>query len=182
MNRFDHLVERDKNSFDFVRFSAAILVIFSHTFYLDPISQSTAGEVVMGRTAVIIFFITSGFLVTMSIDRSQSWAAFVKARFLRIYPALIVVVVLTVFVLGPLMTTLSLGSYFSSPDTYGYFRVLLLRQVTYPLPGVFGSSPRFGNEVNSSLWTLLYEVLAYALVLGLWAIGLLKRRVVLLLF
>ncbi|MEO8396984.1 MAG: acyltransferase [Chloroflexota bacterium] len=179
VNRGGYLLERDRNSFDFVRFAAALTIIFGHSFPQDPLVTLSNGQYNLGRCAVAIFFMTSGFLITMSIERSQNWVVYVKARFLRIYPALIVVVLLSIFVLGPLMTTLTLGAYFSSPTTYGYARVLLLYKTEYPLPGVFGSNARFPRLINGSLWTLFYEAVLYAFVLGLWAVRLLRKRLVL---
>jgi len=47
-----------------------------------------------------VFFITSGFLVTASLLARQSTVEFVWARVLRVFPALFVMLVLTVFGLG----------------------------------------------------------------------------------
>jgi peptidoglycan/LPS O-acetylase OafA/YrhL len=53
-----------------------------------------------------VFFFTSGFLVTSSLMRRPHVIEFLFARVLRIFPALLVVQILTVFGLGLLLTTL----------------------------------------------------------------------------
>ena len=85
-------------------------------------------------------------------------------------------VVLSVVVLGPIMTTLPLHDYFASRRTALY----LVRGVTLfggsinALPGVFHGNPR--HAVNGSLWTLSYEVWAYVALLVFAVCGGLRRR------
>ncbi len=71
-------------------------------------------------------------------------------------------IVLTVFVLGPLFTTLSIRDYFSNQHTFGYMRNIAL-YIVYYLPGVF-SENRVPNAVNGSLWSLPVESVMYILV------------------
>ncbi|MEP7294246.1 MAG: acyltransferase, partial [Chloroflexota bacterium] len=132
-----------------------------------------------GGLGVATFFVISGFLVTASMDRSRNWFAYVRARLLRVYPALIVMVLLTVFVLGPLVTTSARNDYFSQPQTYEYFRVLLLyNNGSYSLPGVFETNI-YPNTINGSLWTLYWEMLCYGLILVLWLAHLFRKQVIL---
>ena len=71
--------------------------------------------------AVEVFFVTSGFLVAGSLINRRNVIAFLWARALRIYPALLVMLALTVFVLAPSLTSLSLADYFTAQQTYEYF-------------------------------------------------------------
>jgi peptidoglycan/LPS O-acetylase OafA/YrhL len=188
MKRLNYLLQRDYNSLDFIRFLAAIGVIFAHSFvyalgpahqFDDPLYKLTNGIYTSGQLAVVIFFVTSGFLVTASLDRSRSALTYVKARVLRIYPGLIGVVLVSIFIVGPLFTTLSLSDYFSHPDTLGYLRVLTLYNPTlYTLPGVFETNA-LPSMINGSLWTLFFEALCYGLVLLLWCLHLWRKWVVL---
>ncbi len=73
---------------------------------------------------------------------------------------------LSVGVLGPALTSLPLGEYFSSEYTRGYFSNLAL-YITYHLPGVFATN-RVPYAVNGSLWTLPVE---FAMYLGLTLLG-----------
>jgi peptidoglycan/LPS O-acetylase OafA/YrhL len=126
--------------------------------------------------AVFTFFAISGFLVAGSYDRSHTIAAWVLARAVRIFPGLAVVLLLTAFVLGPLVTTLPLSAYFTHPLTLSYVPntlSLVLRQTE--LPGVFQTGPHT-EDVNGSLWTLPYEVMCYVAVLGVGLAGAFRSR------
>jgi len=88
-----------RNNFDFIRLVAAIMVIFSHSWPLtegsnryEPLAVFTHNQIDFGSLAVYMFFIISGFLIAMSYDRTRNLGRFVKARVLRIVPALLVVI------------------------------------------------------------------------------------------
>lgn len=167
--------------FNLLRLTAAMAVLFSHSFDLapsagwpEPFRHFSGGQTSIGGTAVYIFFIISGFLVTASYQKSQDVLDFVLKRALRILPALVIVVFLTAFVLGPAMTTLPLTDYFSDAR----FRSYLLNALTIggdSLAGVYEDLPAKGS-VNDSLWTLRYELVCYALVIFAGASGLLYRH------
>jgi peptidoglycan/LPS O-acetylase OafA/YrhL len=69
--------------------------------------------------------------------------------------------VLSVFVLGPLLTSLPLSEYFSNLHTRAYFSNIAL-YISYYLPGVFEQN-RVVNAVNGSLWSLPAEFSMYLL-------------------
>jgi peptidoglycan/LPS O-acetylase OafA/YrhL len=77
--------------------------------------------------------------------------------------------VLTVVVLGALLTSLPLLDYFSHPTTRGYFSNIAL-YITFHLPGVFETN-RYANAVNGSLWSLPAE---FSMYLALAVLGLLR--------
>lgn len=93
-----------------------------------------------GEIAVAIFFVISGYLVTGSFLRSRSIGDYIKKRSLRLLPALFIVVVLSAFVLGPILSTLSLRDYVLHPQTWYYLRNCVL-YTGYHLPGVFAENP-----------------------------------------
>ena len=64
--------------------------------------------------AVNIFFVISGFLIAMSFDRTRNWKRFAKARFLRIAPALVVVILFLTCVLAPIDTSLRASAYWTN--------------------------------------------------------------------
>lgn len=177
-----HLMAGRQNNFDFIRFVAASLVIYSHSFALSLGHEDTEtlmllsdGQSTFGHLALMIFFISSGFLITQSFDRSKDLVYFLRARILRIFPALIVVIFLTIFVLGPIVTELSILEYFKDSETYHYIWSLLLWPMQYDLPGVFESNT-YPNAVNGSLWTLYHEFVSYLIVCLLGVAGLLYRK------
>ena len=169
---------RRYGGFDVWRIGAALGVVLTHSFALtghfeDRPHVSVGGwTLAFGNIGVAVFFTISGFLVSMSLDRSRSTWAFLRNRIVRIYPALIVVVLLTTFVLGPLVTTLPLFDYFHNRQTVAYvaYNSTLLMGVKHYLPGVFDGGP-----VNASLWSLPYEVWAYILLLLVSVLGFLRR-------
>ena len=156
------------NNFNLIRFLAAVAVLFSHSYllasgdeYLDPVFRATGWTA--GMHAVDIFFVTSGFLIMSSLVRNPSPVHFIKARVLRIYPALIVAVLFCAFVVGPLFTKLALMDYLSNGQVYWFALANAMLEpfpIQYTLPGVFGGQP-YPNDVNGSLWTLPHEIKAY---------------------
>jgi peptidoglycan/LPS O-acetylase OafA/YrhL len=168
-----------RNSFDLIRLLAAGMVLFSHSFPLsghassEPITHYTQYGT-LGGIAVDIFFVISGYLVAGSYLRSSGPLEFLVKRALRLLPALWCAVLLTVFVLGPLLTPFSLFQYFAHAQTHAYLRNLFL-DIRYSLPLVFASNP-FPNAVNGSLWTLPLEALMYLLVMGLGMMRMLTLR------
>ncbi len=162
------------NSFGVMRLAMASAVLVSHSYLYsfghseaEPFYKYTCHS--LGEHAVQVFFILSGLLVAQSFDRSRNIADFALARTLRIFPALIVCVLLTAFVIGPIVTTLPLEQYFSSAGLPIYVaKTIALVSASIPLPGVFEDLPLAGL-VNTSLWTLKYEVLCY---IGLGLAGL----------
>lgn len=176
---FDN-VDAEKNNFDFLRFVAALLVIISHSFPIsygsqceDPLRNLTE-TLSFGLLGVYIFFIISGFLITYSYERSKNITIYFTNRFLRIYPALIFQVCLTVLILGPFISNFSFIDYFFNQQTYEYMLTNTIFIVKYHLPGVFVNNP-YQYAVNGSLWTLKYELICYVIVAFLGIIGLIKK-------
>ena len=162
------------NNFNLIRIVAALAVLVTHSFALaigsgdaEPFRESLG--MTMGSIAVDVFFITSGFLVTSSLLNRQSTIEFIWARVLRIFPALLVMLFLTVFALGVFFTSTPMPTYLSSGITFTYLAkcATLFMGVSYTLPGVFDSNP-YKSAVNGSLWTLPYEVRMYAILAIVW--------------
>jgi peptidoglycan/LPS O-acetylase OafA/YrhL len=172
-------VGRD-NNFNLIRFVAATAVLVSHAWPLSsgegaqqPLSALTGHT--LGTFAVFLFFAMSGFFIASSYARSQSASLFLRARALRLFPCLIVSVILVALVMGPLATTLSPAAYLSHPDVLKFiFRNISLAWPQYTLPGVFEANPY--PAVEGSIWTLFHEVLCYGLVLLAGVLGLMARR------
>jgi peptidoglycan/LPS O-acetylase OafA/YrhL len=149
------------NNYDFLRIVAASMVVIGHAYYLkgsdSPIPS--IAYVPIHELAVMIFFSVSGFLVTRSADTSSSFVSFYTKRVFRIFPGLVLVVLLSALVLGPLMTNLGREPYFQNQNWSLYLANISLYPV-YSLPGVFTELP-YANAVNGSLWTLPVEFFSY---------------------
>jgi len=168
---------RTANNITLLRHFAAFFVLISHSFDLtnnfenEFLRRLTGQSISFSQLGLIIFFFLSGFLVTQSLITSINLKQFIWKRFLRIYPALFVVVVLTVFLLGPLFTELPLKDYFLSSQSWSYLLGTTLVRLRFVLPGVF-----HGEGVNGSLWTLPVEFRLYLFLALLFIVGLIKRR------
>lgn len=168
------------NNFNLIRMAAATGVLVSHAWpialgpgALQPMKVSTGYT--LGTICVQIFFVISGFLIAASFMRSRHWMRFLLARALRLFPGLVVSIVLVGLVMAPLVTTLSPASYFTAPETWTF----LLRNITlafpqYTLPGVFEANPY--TTVEGSIWTLIHEVACYMGVFLAGLLGILARR------
>ncbi len=99
---------------------------------------------------------------------------FISRRVLRIFPALIVVVIASMVVLGPILTTIPWTFYFSDPKLYLYAKNILTLTYDY-LPGVIYKD---GHSIiiNGPVWILHFEVLSYAVLVLTSLLGLLRRR------
>ncbi len=160
------LMQGRNNNFNLIRIMAAIAVLITHCFTITMVSDAAEPlraslGMSLGDIAVDVFFITSGFLVTASLLNRQNCIEFAWARILRIMPALLVMLVLTVFGIGVFFTTLPVSTYLADAQTYQYLLhgATLIRGVDMTLPGVFESNPH--HSVNAPLWTLPHEVQLY---------------------
>lgn len=161
-----------KNSFDLLRLFAAALVLYSHQYALLGLAEPELfGWTTLGGVGVSIFFFLSGLLVWSSWARDPDLKRFFVRRSLRIFPALWLVVLLSVLVLGPLLSKFFVSDYFTSSETWRYLSTALL-VVRWGVPGVFSENP-YPAVINGSLWTLPVEFFCYVSValIGWLALG-----------
>ena len=174
-------LQRANNNPDISRLVAATAVIVGHAYVLAPAAgemdlvRRLVGFTYSGALAVKVFFFLSGLVCANSLLDKRGALAFVAARAFRIFPALLFTLVLTVFVLGPLVSALAPGEYLGDRQTWRYLVGNGLLRTEYHLPGVFLENP-YPKAVNGSLWTLRNEVGAYLGLLAGASLGLLYRR------
>lgn len=162
------MIAHEKNNFDFLRILFASLVIITHSYALtglpeiDILSAFTNGHSSLSYVGVRGFFSISGFLIYTSFERTSSPLGFLWKRFIRIWPGLFILLILSALIVGPFISSLPVKSYFNINSTYGYItqNLLLFNGISYSLPGVFTNN-LYPIAVNGSLWTLPYEVLFY---------------------
>lgn len=176
----DAVVSSEANSFNAVRFNAAAAVVISHSYAMtetEHVSEPLFGPTpyTLGQHAVNVFFVLSGLMLSRSHALNPNLWRFVSARLLRVFPGLFGCGVVTTLVLGALGTTASPATYFQSPATLLYPFVVPLAFNRASLPDVFAHGT-YAGSVNGSLWTIKYELLAYAAFIAAAAIGLLRRR------
>lgn len=167
------------NFFTPLRFIFAFMVLIGHACIIG--SNDLQGEPHIFYTytfsymAVNLFFIASGFLVTKSMLYRGDMAEFSSARILRIFPALIVHVLLVMFVMGPFVTNLPLFEFFTHPDFLSQpLKVLSFYNTDMEMPGALLNN----NEqiASGTLWTLRYEVLAYIGTALTFSLGLMRKK------
>lgn len=153
-------------------------MIFLHSFHVAYGTQEgglRSGFLNPGFVAILpIFFGLSGFLVAGSAVRTSSVATFLGFRAIRLVPALAVEVTLAALLLGPVLTTVPLTTYFSGHEFLTYWGNIIGR-VRYFLPGLFTDNP-VPRTVNMNLWTLHAELECYAIMALAMLLGLMKRR------
>lgn len=165
---------RFKNNFDFLRFLFAICVVITHSFALSGLPDSdewmiqwTNNQVSFSAIGLSGFFTISGYFIYISLMRSDNLWIYFKKRFLRIFPGLFVVLLLSLcfvpFVYkgtSPLFKNDSFITYLPyNLSLYGF-------QGT--VSGVFENLSY--HAINGSLWTIRYEFSLYILLIGLFFI------------
>jgi len=100
---------------------------------------------------------------------------FIGLRAIRIYPALSVEVLLSAFILGPILTSYPLADYFSDKVFWSYLWNAI-GHIHYALPGVFEHNPE-ALTINRQLWTVPYELYCYVIILVLAIAGIVRYRV-----
>jgi len=158
------------------------MIVFRHAWGLpgaaDPMAEPivhTLGFISAGGLGVATLFFLSGLLVSQSWANSHDPMDFAARRVARIWPGLIVCLIVTVLVIAPL-NAIERAGWLARRDLPAYVvDNALLFHLRFDLPGVFDDH-RF-RAINGSLWTLAAEVTMYGLVLGLGCLGLLRARV-----
>ena len=177
-----------RNSFGFLRLLFAFAVLVSHTFKLgygqdDPVGLWSHGQAEIGSLSVTGFFVISGFLITRS-GRRTALGRFAWHRVLRILPAFWICLLVTAFVLAPIVALIERGSlsgFWGHPEGplqyvwHNWF--IAIRQ--YEISGLLLDVP-YGRmtgsgAIDGSLWSLVYEMMCYVMVAALAVFGILRR-------
>lgn len=152
------------NNFDLLRLIFASMVMLYHMGILTQApSLSWMQTWISGNFGLQGFFFVSGFLVTMSYDRSRSLGSYAMKRVRRIAPAYVAVVLgAAVLLVG--LSSYDWAAYYSHPEwrAYLFWNLLLANFVAPDLPGVFAEN--YKQAINGSLWTIKIEVAFYAMV------------------
>jgi peptidoglycan/LPS O-acetylase OafA/YrhL len=173
-------LEDKANSFTALRILFAVIILAGHSIQIRhglPFTQNWPLFLdFLVQRCLDGFFILSGYMITASALRSRDVLGYTLSRALRIFPGLVVTVLILWLVVGPLFTSMPMGEYWTQTETWA-FPALLISQADplAGLPGVFEASP-MGDYANGPLWTIRYELMAYLGVGLLMAMGLYRRR------
>lgn len=165
-----------RDSFVFVRLALAVAVIFGHSFPLapfgaEPIAALCHNQLSPEGLAVKGFFILSGYLLMQSFRKQPSVLRFAVRRLFRIMPAFWVCLLVTSFIVVPMMIeTMFPGqlSYWNrlvgsgQRNAFSYVANNAALYITqWKVAPVFMHN-RFPGILNGSLWSLSYEAICYA--------------------
>ncbi|WNO07845.1 acyltransferase [Teredinibacter sp. KSP-S5-2] len=148
---------------DAIRGLAAIMVVLYHytTWHAQSLGYSTTIPLFtfeLGKTGVHLFFMVSGFVIFLTLDKTKSAFDFIVSRLSRLYPAYWIAVLLT----------FSIVTIFSLPGREVSIEHALLNltmlQKWLRIPAVDGV-----------YWTLAIELAFYLIMFSLYLLNLLKR-------
>ena len=176
-------MEVKNNNLNAIKFVCAFLVVLHHSYpisfgvnYIDPFQKITNNQFSLGNFSVAIFLFIAGMLITKSYEKSKSSKQFLWKRIRRLLPSLIIVIFLTVFLIGPVFTTVSIKKYFLSMSTYRYLISNCLLLTNHNLlvfqNNIYNLSP------NGSLWTLPIEFMCYIMVIFFGMFKLLRKKAI----
>ncbi|MBU2952151.1 acyltransferase [Tamlana agarivorans] len=163
-----------ENNFDFLRFLFAVFVVLTHAFAISGegehnewLYQWSNGQTAFSQIGLSGFFVISGYFIFQSMQRSDSLLTYYKKRFLRLFPALFVVLILTLLLL-PFVYERDVPMY-KNVEVLTYLpNNLSLYNFQPVIKGVFDNNPY--HSINGSLWTIRYEFSLYIAVGLLYAV------------
>jgi len=173
---------RQANNFDLLRILFAWFVIVSHAYVLngdgatDPLFELTQQTFLFSFIGVKGFFIISGYLIFKSMMVSTSIFEYLVKRVLRIFPALAVVLLVTLAAVYFIYPS-NLAPFFSNKEVYAYFLGnLILFKPHFFIQGIFSGLP--STAINGSLWTIEYEFFFYLFILFFFFIRSQKKQLI----
>lgn len=150
------------NNFHLLRLIAAVEVLLAHgTAHLKTPLPSFVIDLLWWFPGVPIFFIASGFLISMSFHANHDLKSFFRNRVLRIFPALWVCLLVSLFV----VTVFGYADYFWLKGAF--WQWLAAQAIAFSsLAQILGGGLFSGygtHDLNGALWTLSVELQFYLL-------------------
>lgn len=152
-----------KNNFDLIRLLLSLTVFLVHSYQLSLKPElKIITSFLNSEVAINSFFIISGFLISLSYERSKSTIDYITKRIRRIYPAYFFVVVLCA-IMAAALSEMPPSRYFSADLIKYLLANLSFLNLLHPeLPGVF--TDNHVTAVNGALWSIRFEVTFYLLI------------------
>jgi len=163
---------RKANNFDIIRILFAWLVIVSHSYILlgsngcDPLCELTNHYINLSYFGVKGFITISGFLIFKSLERSPNILDYLWKRILRIYPGLLLVLLLSVGMAYLIYQPHQPFFKFPKEATNYILNNLTLYHNQWRIHGVFDNNAN--TAINGSLWTMGFEFFFYLVLLLLF--------------
>lgn len=146
---------------DCLRGIAALMVVCFHfNMYAPPAERS--GILRLGCTGVDLFFIISGFVIFLTLNKTTKYTRFLVSRFARLYPAYWACVSIT-FLLIVYHHFVASGTS-SPPHISQYLANMTMLQYYFQI-----------DNLDGPYWTLIIELLFYVLMLAIFLLKKLDR-------
>jgi peptidoglycan/LPS O-acetylase OafA/YrhL len=123
-----------------------------HDFFMGPHTEPMIVTQPWGNFGVELFFVISGYVIFMTVDRTPTPWGFFVSRFSRLWPAFITCAALTASATALLTSDLRLHS--SIVDVI--VSATMLQHFFW------------GPDVDPAYWSLAYEIAFYALLAAIW--------------
>jgi peptidoglycan/LPS O-acetylase OafA/YrhL len=175
-------MKKRNNAFDLLRVLFCLFVLLSHGFFLgayggDPLATISKGQTYLAEVGLIGFFVLSGYLISSSYERSSNLIQFLSNRVLRIIPGFWVCLIVTSFILAPLIYftnnhNLDRFTFFGANSSFSFVTsnfFLAIRQPTISNVLNYSASK---DSLNGSLWTLFSEFQCYLFTIAAGLLGL----------
>lgn len=177
---------RPTNSFDILRLILASFVLISHCCYIQKVSSPdiilfSNGQTYLGEIGLLGFFGLSGYLLTNSYCKTKNSYQFLVNRFLRIFPGFWVCLIITAFIIAPVIYIFEGGTINQYPikgswGAMNYIRSNIFLDIQQAnIRNVLNSV--WLKNLNGSLWTLIFEIECYVMTLILGLFGFFNRRI-----
>nr|WP_294943012.1 acyltransferase [uncultured Mucilaginibacter sp.] len=149
---------------DFLRFIAAFAVLMQHAFeQISPaFKHFTTNYFQLGLFGVVLFFLTSGFIIPVSLEKGASLKVFWISRVFRLFP-------LYYLSIASVLVSIKLGIY---PALFPSLKTIIINLFMFQH---FLGVP----DVMPLYWTLCLELLFYFIISIVFYAGYIKKSVLL---
>lgn len=141
--------------------AALAVVIYHYTHHFDTVFHTRRDLLFSfsrGHLGVQLFFVISGFVILMTLERSKSIADFVIARFSRLFPAFWIAAIFSYLIIE------------WADIPYMRIRPIDALMNATMIPGFLGF-----HRIDGVYWTLQIELFFYILMAAIFALGLPKH-------
>lgn len=157
MNKYAHL--------QLLRFLAIFMVAvfhISHSMEVGILNPDSLGKDIVDQFSlgVQVFFIISGYVISISLESSRNLGIFLIKRFLRLFPALFLIIS-TIYIIGNLVSVDEIKNRLTFANYFASLTMLPIKQ----LNTITGSNL---DWITGVLWTLQIEVIFYLLIGALY--------------
>ena len=159
MNTTTKNFNRRDNCFNLIRIYACVNVLVIHLALYLGVKVPVINDLCCELNSVPVFFLISGFLIWMSLERNNNFKQFCKKRILRLFPELWTSIVIEIILLLCL---------YYGPTFWDYVRLIIFQGLLYP-PHTPPAFDNYGMGVlNGSLWTIPVTIQFYLIIWALY--------------